>query len=163
MVVSSENRGSCASSSHLTGPVLNLLKASMSPSSRRSYMHSWTLLLNFAPSSISLPLPVVLVCNFIGDLFQKSYSPSTISSHVSALSYVHKILGMPDPTTSFLVSKLLKGCRSLRQSHDSRLPITKEILHKLIISLPKCIADPFNRLLLKSHFLACIFCIFTLR
>jgi hypothetical protein len=53
---------------------------------------------------------------------------------VSAISYIHKILGIFDPTSAFVVKKLLKGCNNLRKSHDTRLPITKQILEKINLS-----------------------------
>jgi hypothetical protein len=84
----------------------------------------------FDKSITRLPLSVIKICNFIGALFDKSYSPSTITSHVSAISYIHKILGIFDPTSAFVVTKLLKGCNNLRKSHDTRLPITKQKFEK---------------------------------
>lgn len=37
---------------------------------------------------LSLQISVVDVCNFIGQLFIDNYSPSTIFSHISAISYI---------------------------------------------------------------------------
>jgi hypothetical protein len=63
---------------------------------------SWNLIFIFDKSVTKLPLSVIQIFNFIGVLFDKSYSPSTITSHVSAISYIHKIL---DPTIAFVVKK----------------------------------------------------------
>lgn len=66
-----------------------------------AYRRSWNLLLGWKPQ-LSLPISVVDVCNFIGQLFIDNYSSSTIFSHISAISYVHKIFNLPDPTQAFV-------------------------------------------------------------
>jgi hypothetical protein len=68
----------------------------------------------FDKSITRLPLSVIKICNFIGALFDKSYSPSTITSHVSAISYIHKILGIFDPTSAFVVTKA--NCGDVRSN-----------------------------------------------
>jgi hypothetical protein len=107
----------------------------------------------FDKSITRLPLSVIQICNFIGALFDKSYSPSTITSHVSAISYIHKILGIFDPTSAFVVTKLLKGCNNLRKSHATSQPITKQIFVKIIDGIDKCIDKNFTKTLLKAVFL----------
>lgn len=69
--------------------------------------------------------------NFIGHLFSVNYSPSSISSYISAIGYVHTILNMHDPTKAFITKKILKGCQSSVPTKDTRLPITRDILQKL--------------------------------
>lgn len=69
-------------------------------------------------------------------LYSSQFSESTISSHISAFSYVHKLLGLPDPSQMFIVKKLLRGCYKMGRSVDSRLPITRDILKKIINALP---------------------------
>jgi hypothetical protein len=49
-------------------------------------------------------------------MFDKSYSPSTITSHVSAISYIHKILGIFDPTSAFVVKNSSKDATTF-ESH----------------------------------------------
>lgn len=103
---------------------------------------------------LSLPLPSVLICNFIGHLLAKSYSPATITSHVSALSYIHKVLDIDDQSNSFIVRKMLKGCDKVHGSVcDSRLPITKAILKQMLAGLETCVVDVSIQLLLKAVFL----------
>jgi hypothetical protein len=80
-------------------------------------------------------------------------APSSISSHVSAIGYVHKVLDIPDPTNSFLAKKLLKGCHSLSKKQDSRLPITVHILCRLVQALEHTEATFTDRILLKAFFL----------
>lgn len=116
---------------------MNLLHASLSKSARSLYYRSLQLYLNFHRSVNTLPLSAVDVCNFIGHLFQKSYSPSTIYSHVSAISYLHQILNLNDPTSTFIVKNLLKCCANLRKKND--------ILSQIVVGMDKCILNFFNR------------------
>lgn len=103
--------------------------------------------------TISLPVAVVDVCNFIGHLFLVNYSPSSIASHISAISYVHKILNMQDPTQAFITRKILKGCKSSVPTKDTRLPITPDILQKLLQALAHTVPQYSLRILLRALFL----------
>ena len=100
------------------------LQAALSTSSRCSYQRSWHLFLKWKPSYTSLPISQVDICNFIWYLFSENYSPSSVSSHVSAIGYLFKIRSLPDPTEKVLPKKLLKGCHALASGQDARLPIT---------------------------------------
>lgn len=132
-----------------------ILVAALSPSARLSYRRSWELFLTFRNNPVSLPLSTIDICNFIGFLFEKQYSSSSIASHVSALSYIHKIVNAPDPTQTFIVRKLLKGCHKLLPSQDARLPITLSIMHKILSALVFTVPNASNRVLLQSLFLLC--------
>ena len=79
--------------------------------------------------------------------------PSSIVSHISAISYVHKMCSVSDPTQHFLVRKILKGAQNIGKSPDCRMPITKPILLKLLAALQHTVTDKNNRLLLKAIFL----------
>ena len=46
---------------------------------------------------------------FIAHMFNSHYAPSTVTTHISALGYSHKLLGFPDPSKVFYVSQILKG------------------------------------------------------
>jgi hypothetical protein len=93
------------------------------------------------------------LCNFIAELFSKAYSPNSIASHVSAISYVHKLLAITDPAESFIVKKIMQGCHHSAPTKDSRLPITGPILTRLIQGLQCTIGNQQHRILLKSIFL----------
>ena len=67
-------------------------------------------------------------------------------SSVSGISFVHKLLSVDDPSRSFLIKKLLHGCRKLKSTQDSRLPITPHILAKLLQASTKTISSLFPRL-----------------
>ena len=79
----------------------------------------------FDKSITRLPLSVIQICNFIGALFDKSHSPSTITSHVSAISYIHKILEIFYPTSAFVVKKNSSKDATTFESH--MIPMEKII------------------------------------
>lgn len=118
------------------------------------YINVWRKFAAFTGSEIfSLPIPVVQLANFIGQQYSTGLRPSTILSHVSAISYVHKILNIDDPTATFIIRKILKGCEKLAPSVDSRLPITKSILERMVVAIPSVIKLHFHQILLKAIFL----------
>nr|XP_022300937.1 uncharacterized protein LOC111109143 [Crassostrea virginica] len=117
---SSESASSASSQrvfDHLSSTSQHLLAASLSKSSAKAYHRSWSLLQSWK-SQLTLPLTVVDVCNFIGFLFTSDYSPSSIASHISAISYVHKVMNIDDPTQAFVTKKILKEFYVARQKED---------------------------------------------
>ena len=99
------------------------------------------------------PSSHILLSPFIANVFLRNDSPSTIPTHISALSFVHKSNSWPDPTDMFVIYKILKGVQNLKGKNDPRLPITKATLIKLIDSLPCVIVNVDNQLALKAMFL----------
>ena len=89
---------------------------------------------------------------FISYLSARQLAPSTITSYISAISYVHKLKGFPDPTTSFLIRKLLTAVSRCRKS-DIRLPISRPVLHELVRSLRFTNSSAFQQTLYRAMFL----------
>ncbi|XP_078329270.1 integrase/recombinase xerD homolog isoform X1 [Crassostrea virginica] len=130
----------------------HLLSSALSQSSVNAYRHAWDLFRDWKPT-LSLPVSVVDVCNFTGHLFLKNYSASSIASHLSAISYVHKVLDLQDPTQAFITKKILRGCQSLGPTRDTRLPITPHILRRLLDALVHTVPQYSLRILLRALFL----------
>ncbi|XP_061185030.1 uncharacterized protein LOC133193059 [Saccostrea echinata] len=84
------DRSSQGPLNNLNPVCMKLLESALSSSTSKAYRRSWNLLLKWKPD-ISLPVSVTDVCNFIGHLFLQNYSPSTIFSHISAISFIHKL------------------------------------------------------------------------
>ena len=122
------------------------------PTTRKAYQRTWQIFLQWSPSTTTLPVDPVTVSNFIAYLFEYKYSPSTISSHISAIGFLHKVLNLQDPTQNFLVQKIITGCHKLGTQVDTRLPITGSILQRLLVALEHTI-DLAVRPLLKALFL----------
>lgn len=110
------------------------------------------------PGTSIFPSTNLMVAHFISFLFVQNYQPSTIASYVSAISYVHKLNFFDDPTNSFFIRKIIKGANNLKSSCDTRLPITKEILSKLLGAIPVVIQGPYNQMLLRAMMSLAFYC-----
>ena len=113
------------------------MSASLTEASQAAYTRAWVHFKNFlAETSLSLtfPVPVDHLVAYISYLFDQNYASSTITSFVSAISFVHKITDYPDPGEKPLIKKLLQGCRKLKATSDGRLPISIDILHQILKS-----------------------------
>lgn len=132
-----------------------LLQDSLAPATQAAYKRSWALLNTFCgelKEECPLPTRVPILALFISDLDRRGYAPATISSHVSAIGYVHKLNGWSDPTSSFLVQKLLGACHKRNKQTDVRLPIDKPMLAKLIRATNFTIERRDHRLLFQAMF-----------
>ena len=92
---------------HLT----ELLHLAITKGSRRTYERAWKTNVEFSSEFCDsrrslLPVSVNDLALFISYLSAKKFASSTISTYVSALSYVHKLGNFPDPTKNFLMQKL---------------------------------------------------------
>ena len=71
------------------------------------------------------------MADFIGARFAAGCGSSALASHCSAIAYGHRIRGLADPTTDFLIRKMLAGARRLRPGSDSRVAISLGELDRL--------------------------------
>lgn len=134
-----------------------LLSASLAPSTINSYRRILHHFISFHcdkyPATVIFPVSQKTLSEYIVHLFNHNMSASTIYSYISAISFVHKLENMTDPTTSFFVKKLLKGVHNTKRSYDCRLPITQSILEQLCLATDK-VVFPFQKALLcRSMFL----------
>ena len=108
-----------------------------------------------------LPLSVSDIVLFVAYLSAKKLAPSTISTYISALSYVHKIGSFSDPTKAFVVHKIMTAQSRLCSKLDIRLPITRSILHKLVQALNHTITPAYQILLFQTMFLVAFYGFFS--
>ena len=115
-----------------------MVRSSLATSTRKSYRRFLDRFKDFATSKKQklqfLPASASTVALFITYLHSNGYSASTICSHLSAISFHHKLSGNPDPCQSFLVQRMILGCKKGCISSDTRLPILKPMLHQLVVS-----------------------------
>ena len=135
--------------------------SALTSSSRKSYQRAWRVFQIFhqrfyKSSDFRLPLTSPQIALFISYLSASKLAPSTITSYLSAISYVHKIKGLQDPTKSFLILKLLTALGRQR-STDVRLPITRPVLHELVGSLRYTNSSAFQRSLYSTMFLVAFY------
>ena len=91
----------------------------------------------FQTANFGLPITPANLALFIAYLFERNYAHSTVNTYISALSYSHKLLGLPDPTRVFYIIQMLKGYGKTGSQLDSRLPITLPILQSLLEVAPR--------------------------
>ena len=125
------------------------------------YSRAWTVFRDFyehfvSPHSIKLPLSTATIALFISYLRARKLAASTITSYLSAISYVHKMKGLRDPTKAFLIQKLLIAV-SKQRSPDTRLPITKPVLFQLVRSLQHTNSSAVQRTLFTAMFLTAFY------
>jgi len=94
---------------------------------------------------------------FVAHLFERSYSPASIATHISAIAYAHKILGGPNPTDNFLLKKMITGASKLASKPDTRLPITPNILQSIINTAGNLNFSAYQQALFKSIFTLAFF------
>ena len=134
-----------------------LLHSAISEGSRNTYERAWTTYVEFYSEfcdsrSALLPVSINNLAVFISYLSMRKFASSTILTHVSALSYVHKLDNFPDPTKKILVQKLLSAHGKLHSSPDVRLPITHSVLQHLVLALNNTNSSAFQRLLYQTMF-----------
>ena len=115
-----------------------LLHSAITEGSRKTYQRAWTTYVNFSSKFCEshtslLPVSVNNLALFISYLSARKFASSTISTYVSALSYVHKLASFSDPTKHFLVQKILAAHSKLYSTPDVRLPIARGILQRLVL------------------------------
>lgn len=105
---------------------------------------------NFQPS---FPFTSGAITEFVSYLHLRGQAPSTIATHLSGISYFHKIYNLPDPTQSYQVRQAQTGGRRLNPHVDQRLPITKDILYQLCSCIPDLAPNAYMASLFQSLFL----------
>jgi len=142
------------STGELVDNLKQLLGCALKKGSRKTYQRAWQVFFEFAQEYApgqSVPLSVSDVALFVSYLSAKQLAPTTISTYLSALSYVHKLQDYPDPTKAFLIQKLLQSGKSTA-SLDVRLPITLPVLHKLSKALDHTNSSFYQRTMFKAMF-----------
>ena len=144
----------------LNSEVQHLLQASLAPGSWNVYDNCISKFSQFRFQHDLLeswPVPIQHILLFIAFLSLHGFAPSTISTHISAIAFIHKLNGWSDLNNSFIISKVKEGCRRINNREDSRLPITFSMLTQLIQKLrPLC--NSFDFTLFRASFLLAFFC-----
>ena len=111
---------------------------SLTEASRKFYGHAFHRFKEFVLSNLGdvnpFPAESSAVALFVTHMFQSGFAAATIASHLSAISFFHKLFGFPDPTDHFVVRKLLAGVHKSNPSSDNRFPISLHILYKCLDS-----------------------------
>lgn len=90
---------------------------------------------------------------FISYCFEKGFSPATIKTYISGLSFYHKLNNWYNPADLFVVKKLLEGCCRSRMRVDNRAPITPLILRSICASLSSVCYNDYEATMFKAAYL----------
>ena len=139
----------------LTRHAKELLASALAPGTQAAYKRSWCMFGKFCNTHglpDTVPISVSVLALFIPHLHRAGYSPATVSSHISAIGYIHKLQGGSDPATTFLVQKLLSACHKLSKQFSLRMPIDQPMLSKLLGALEFTVPGKHHRALYKAMF-----------
>ena len=135
----------------------NLLKSSLQPQTQKLYTHHWQVFTTFLSQhlgkQITLPVSSHTLTLFLTHLHQKQFKHSTILTYTSAISFYHKLLGYTDPSSHYMVNRLLQGIKKNSPPPSHHLPITIPILTKIINNIPFTTPSNYDRSLYKALFL----------
>ena len=98
------------------------------------------------------PTPGERIIEYITHACNVNVSYNTIVSRLSAVSYIHKLANFTDPIQQFAIQKMLVGAKKLLAAPDMRLPITREILDRLVEAAGHTTQAKYYDLLIKSMF-----------
>ena len=137
-----------------------LLNKAYAPATHLAYSQGITAFNNFCRQvnqDSSLPVKPEIVPHFVAYLSLTGKSHSTAKTYLAALAATHKLNGLPDPTDSFLVKKLMQGFSRSTPSSDARLPITFARLKQLISCLETVCKNSYETKLFKAAFTMAFF------
>ncbi len=132
----------------------------LAPSTLASYNKTigqfYSFILTLDSRFILFPASSGQVCLFATELYNQGLSPASITSKLSALSFIHQIYDKPDPVNSFIVSRTMRHFRKLRPQQDLRLPVTPSLLSEMLHRV-SCLGFNFYDELLYKAMLALSF------
>ena len=136
-----------------------LLHHALAPGTQSAYASHWQKFRAFGQQHQlnTFPASSQTVSTYMAYMFSEGASPGSIATHLSAIAYEHKISSHVDPTDSFIVKKLMTGARKLRTGCDYRLPITKDILRKLCLSIEHISISYYEKVLFNCMYLTAFF------
>ena len=100
----------------LTKELATVLQEALAPSTMQAYRWAWSVFRSFLAEvmleqELVLPYESGTICLFIIFLDKKGLKVTTITSYLSVVGYVQKILGITDPTQQSIVRQTLGGCK----------------------------------------------------
>jgi hypothetical protein len=132
-----------------------ILAAALSPSSRISYRQALKQVYTFIASTLSgdyFPTKPETLVQYITFAFNKGLAPSTITSHLSAVTFIHKLSNQPDPAQAFVVRKMICGIHKLGHQPDIRLPLSLSHVCNLVASINHVASSGYMCVMFKAMY-----------
>lgn len=138
------------------------MKQALAPSSKKAYKATWIGFIKFAalyrPHSSLFPIFVNTISLYIAYLLSICHlAPSSIISKISHLSFILKVLHVPDVTKDFTVTLLLAGLKRRITVVDRRKPLDILLINKMVEVLDHSAFGMRERYQFKSMFLLAFF------
>ena len=92
------------------------------------------------------------VVQFVAYMSLKALSFATAKAYLAGISYYCKTQDKPDVTNHFLARKVLEGLRRQKRQNDTRLPITLQLLDRIIKILPNICTNTYETSLFSAAF-----------
>ena len=93
---------------------------------------------------IKLPIQPAILALFIAHLCSLKYPALSITSYVSATSYVHQLAAVDHPPKAAIIFQLLMGYRKLAPTRDIHLRITPPIINKPLESFQHTVSSAYQ-------------------
>ena len=126
------------------------------PGTRTAYIRVMDTLKTFINTTLQgtawFPATPEVVTLFIVLLLEQGRAPASVLSTLSAIAYFHKLYNRPDPTTNFIIRKIIQGASKVQPQVDIRAPITPAILAKLCGSLSILHIPSYQVIMFKAMF-----------
>lgn len=137
-----------------------LLEQSLAEGSHRAYQRAVNAFQEFRRDhhlDLLWPVPTTQLISFIAYLSIRGRATSTISLHVAAMSYMHKMHGWADPTDHFVIKKLQEGSRRDKKKGDDRRPITRDLLKRMIPMVRFVCLSQYETIMFRAAFVLAFF------
>ena len=134
-----------------------LLASALSQSTINTYQRAWDKFAIFTRSVLNIqPLPALpsTIALYISSLVSVpiNASPATVATIISAIGYRHKLLGYQDPTSAFIIRKIIHGVTKSKPAADLRVPITPNMLSAILVSSYSTATTAYERVLMPAMF-----------
>jgi hypothetical protein len=145
----------------LNNEATRIFQSSMASNSWHVYKFAFYRYSNFRVEyklELIWPVTVDHLIKYISYLSLAGFSVSTITTYISAVSYVHKIRHITDTTKGFILTKMMEGLKREGNSSDLRSPITISLLCRLVSILLNVCSSDYEASMFSAVFtLACFF------
>lgn len=147
------------SGSHFSAEIDYLLANSVAPSTMKVYnqvLQSFGKFRNESGVNQSWSIPLQDIIDFIAYLFKSGLTHSSINCYISGLSFHNKLNNLQDNTNSFVVRKVIEGVKRVSICKKySRLPISRDLLGKILSVLNVITKSQYGAYLFRAAFSLC--------
>lgn len=149
---------------HFGHQVVSLINSSLAPKTHEVYKQGIVAFSQFRQKfniQPCWPIPVSDILYFISHLALLNLSYSTVNCYISGISFFSKLNDFEDLTQKFIVKKMLQGLkRSRHHKRDIRMPITKDMLIKIVQILPSVCSSRYEAALFTAAYSVAFFGLF---